>query len=67
MADHFVRGRLTDGGSRLYRCRSRFFWPLPGFRRGLREVLTMWEIIVGLIGIALIVYLLVAVIRPEKF
>jgi K+-transporting ATPase KdpF subunit len=29
--------------------------------------LTMWEIIVGFIGMALIVYLLVAVIRPEKF
>jgi len=27
----------------------------------------MWEFIVGLIGMALIVYLLVAVIRPEKF
>jgi len=27
----------------------------------------MWEIVVGLIGTALIVYLLVAVIRPEKF
>jgi K+-transporting ATPase KdpF subunit len=33
----------------------------------MREVLTMWEIIVGFIGMALIVYLLVAVIRPEKF
>jgi hypothetical protein len=29
--------------------------------------LTMWEIIVGFIGMALIVHLLVAVIRPEKF
>ncbi|MCX5820294.1 MAG: K(+)-transporting ATPase subunit F [Deltaproteobacteria bacterium] len=27
----------------------------------------MWEIIVGLIAMALIVYLLVAVIQPEKF
>jgi len=31
------------------------------------EVLTMWEGIVGLIGVGLIIYLLVAMIRPEKF
>jgi K+-transporting ATPase KdpF subunit len=29
--------------------------------------LTMGEIIIGLIGIALILYLFIAVIRPEKF
>ncbi len=34
---------------------------------GVREVLIMWEIFVGLIGAALIVYLLVAVIRPDMF
>jgi K+-transporting ATPase KdpF subunit len=33
----------------------------------VREVLTMWEIILGLIGIALILYLFVAIIHPEKF
>jgi len=34
---------------------------------GLREVLIMMEIVVGIIGVALILYLVVAVIRPEKF
>jgi K+-transporting ATPase KdpF subunit len=29
--------------------------------------LNMWETAVGLIGIGLILYLLVAVVRPEKF
>jgi K+-transporting ATPase KdpF subunit len=33
----------------------------------VREVLNMWESVVGFIGMALIVYLLVAIIRPEKF
>jgi len=27
----------------------------------------MWELIVGLIGMALILYLFIAIIRPEKF
>jgi K+-transporting ATPase KdpF subunit len=40
---------------------------LPVVRRGVREVLIMWESIVGFVGIVLIVYLLVAIIRPEKF
>jgi F subunit of K+-transporting ATPase (Potass_KdpF) len=35
--------------------------------RGLPEVIAMLEIIVGLIGVALIIYLLVTVIRPELF
>jgi len=33
----------------------------------LTEVLVMLEIIVGLIGVVLIIYLLVSVIRPELF
>jgi K+-transporting ATPase KdpF subunit len=33
----------------------------------MREVIAMWESLVGLIGMALIVYLLVAIVRPEKF
>jgi K+-transporting ATPase KdpF subunit len=40
---------------------------LPGFRRGVREVLSMWEIIVGIIGLALILYLFMAIVHPEKF
>lgn len=40
---------------------------MPGLRLGVREVMIVWENSVGLIGMALIVYLLVAVIRPEKF
>ena len=38
-----------------------------GLRSGMREVIAMWESVVGLIGMALIVYLLVAIVRPEKF
>ena len=37
------------------------------FYRGLWEVLTMLDIIVGLIGVVLIIYLLATVIRPELF
>ena len=59
--------RLTDAGFLLYCYRSRFFRPLLGFRLGVREVLNMWESIVGFIGMVLIVYLLMSVIRPEKF
>lgn len=33
----------------------------------LAEVLVMLEILVGLIGVVLIIYLLVSVIRPELF
>lgn len=42
-------------------------WPLFAVCQGLRKVLTMLEIIVGIIGIILMVYLFVAVIRPDKF
>jgi len=33
----------------------------------MQEVLIMLDIIVGLIGVILIIYLLVSVIRPELF
>jgi len=66
-ADLASTGGVKNGGSRLYLADVCFFRPLSGLRRGLREVLTMWEIIVGLIGMALIAYLLVVVIHPEKF
>jgi hypothetical protein len=35
--------------------------------QGLWEVLAMLDIIVGLIGVILIIYLLATVIRPELF
>ncbi len=35
--------------------------------QGLWEVLAMLDIIVGLIGVVLIIYLLATVIRPELF
>jgi hypothetical protein len=44
-----------------------FLWPLRFVCQSLREVLAMLDIIVGLIGVVLIIYLLVTVIRPELF
>jgi hypothetical protein len=44
-----------------------FFWPLPFVCHGLWEVIAMPDIMVGLIGIVLIIYLLATVIRPEWF
>jgi hypothetical protein len=45
----------------------RLFTRPPFLGQSLREVLTMLDIIVGLIGVVLIVYLLATVIRPELF
>ena len=48
-------------------CHHYFFWPLRFVCQGLWEVLAMLDIIVGLIGVVLIIYLLASVIRPELF
>ena len=36
-------------------------------REGVREDMTMGEVVVLIVGILLIVYLFVSVIRPERF
>jgi hypothetical protein len=43
------------------------FRPLHFVYRGLQEVLVMLDTIVGLIGVILIIYLLISVIKPELF
>ncbi|MRR16890.1 MAG: potassium-transporting ATPase subunit F [Deltaproteobacteria bacterium] len=43
------------------------FFGLSVFYESLREVYIVLEIVVGLIGVVLIVYLLVTILRPELF
>jgi K+-transporting ATPase KdpF subunit len=40
---------------------------VPGVSQGLREIITMINLIIGIIAVALIVYLFATMIRPEKF
>jgi K+-transporting ATPase KdpF subunit len=40
---------------------------VPGVSQGLRKIITMINLIIGIIAAALIVYLFATMIRPEKF
>jgi hypothetical protein len=48
-------------------CHHFILWHFCPVCQGLWEVLAMLDIIVGLIGVVLIIYLLASVIRPELF
>ncbi|NTV41794.1 MAG: K(+)-transporting ATPase subunit F [Syntrophobacteraceae bacterium] len=40
---------------------------MPALREGIGKALNMVDTIVGIIGVALIVYLLVTLVRPDRF
>jgi hypothetical protein len=60
MMDHVV-------GHRLYLDHWCFFPPLQFARQRHGKALNMMDILVGSIGLVLILYLWVSILRPEKF
>jgi hypothetical protein len=64
----YLEGSVSyvSGYCLLY-CHHSILWHLYPVCQGLREVVAMLDIIVGLIGVVLIIYLLATVIRPELF
>jgi K+-transporting ATPase KdpF subunit len=56
-----------DAGCHLYHNNNGFLRSLRLAREGLRKALNMMDMIVGLIGLLLILYLWVSILRPEKF
>jgi K+-transporting ATPase KdpF subunit len=59
----------SEHGSRVYGCHHRFFTADTGFGRGLRQIgkkkMTWAYVLSGLVSLALLVYLLIALIRAE--
>jgi hypothetical protein len=64
----FIQGSVNYvSGYCLFYCHHSLFWHRCAVCQGLWEVLAMLDIVVGLIGVVLIIYLLATVIRPELF
>jgi K+-transporting ATPase KdpF subunit len=52
----------------VYRRDDRFFPDWPRLRSGVPKIMTPWELVMGLVmAVGLTVYLVYAMLRPEKF
>jgi hypothetical protein len=58
---------ITIHGIIVYVIVTNFVWTQHFVGQSLWEVFVMLDIIVGLIGVVLIIYLLATIIRPELF
>jgi K+-transporting ATPase KdpF subunit len=55
-------------GLLVYRRHDRFFPHRPRLRSGVPKIMTPWELVMGLVmAVGLTVYLVYAMLRPEKF